>query len=158
MLISVVVKSVFSVLECPEIKAIEYGRVYGKSRFFGNRIGFLCNYGYTLIGSRQRVCLSDGTWSGTETRCVRGYIPRKFHGTSTLFVKIRSINLRHQRLVYLHNIRYILHNVPAHCMLIVYCTLYSVQYTLYSVLTVHYTIHYILSTTDCVYCGLLFCI
>jgi len=31
-----------------------------------------CNTGYELIGSDNRTCQSDGSWSGTMTVCVRG--------------------------------------------------------------------------------------
>jgi len=50
--------------------------VYGRMMTYGNRIGFRCDYGYTLVGSEQRLCLSDGTWSGTDPTCVRGYFSR----------------------------------------------------------------------------------
>jgi len=33
---------------------------------------FTCNTGYELIGSDNRTCQSDGSWSGTETVCTIG--------------------------------------------------------------------------------------
>ena len=33
---------------------------------------FTCNTGYELTGSDTRTCQSDGSWSGSETMCVRG--------------------------------------------------------------------------------------
>ena len=64
-------------VECPEMNELPYGRVYGRMMTYGNRIGFRCDYGYTLVGSEQRLCLSDGTWSGTDPTCVRGYFSRE---------------------------------------------------------------------------------
>ncbi|KAL5256838.1 hypothetical protein ACHWQZ_G011935 [Mnemiopsis leidyi] len=63
-------------VQCPEMNELPYGRVYGNLMTYGNRIGFRCDYGYTLVGSEQRLCLSDGTWSGTDPTCVRGYFSR----------------------------------------------------------------------------------
>ncbi|XP_063695096.1 papilin-like [Bolinopsis microptera] len=63
-------------VECPEMNELPYGRVYGRMMTYGNRIGFRCDYGYTLVGSEQRLCLSDGSWSGTDPTCVRGYFSR----------------------------------------------------------------------------------
>ena len=31
-----------------------------------------CDSGYTLTGSDTRMCLSDGSWSGTDGTCKRG--------------------------------------------------------------------------------------
>ena len=31
-----------------------------------------CNNGYELTGSDTRTCQSDGSWSGTNTMCIRG--------------------------------------------------------------------------------------
>ena len=31
-----------------------------------------CNTGYELTGSDIRTCQSDGSWSGTDTMCIRG--------------------------------------------------------------------------------------
>jgi len=62
--------------QCPEQNELRYGRVYGNIRTYGNRVGYRCDYGYTLIGSEQRLCLSDGSWSGTDATCVRGYFSR----------------------------------------------------------------------------------
>ena len=68
----------FPGVQCPEMNELPYGRVYGNLMTYGNRIGFRCDYGYTLVGSEQRLCLSDGTWSGTDPTCVRGYFSSKF--------------------------------------------------------------------------------
>jgi len=33
---------------------------------------FTCNTGYELTGSNTRICQNDGSWSGSETMCIRG--------------------------------------------------------------------------------------
>ena len=33
---------------------------------------FICNTGYELTGNDTRTCESDGSWSGSETLCIRG--------------------------------------------------------------------------------------
>uniref|UniRef100_UPI0037E967DA inactive serine protease PAMR1 n=1 Tax=Semicossyphus pulcher TaxID=241346 RepID=UPI0037E967DA len=35
-------------------------------------VNYLCNSAFTLIGSQQRNCLPNGTWSGTAPACVKG--------------------------------------------------------------------------------------
>ena len=36
----------------------------------GDTCNFTCNTGYELTGSDTRTCLSDGSWSGIQTRCT----------------------------------------------------------------------------------------
>ena len=33
---------------------------------------FTCNTGYELTDSTQRICQSNGSWSGTDVMCSRG--------------------------------------------------------------------------------------
>jgi len=40
--------------------------------FYEDTCNFTCNTGYELTGSDIRTCQSDGSWSGTETMCMRG--------------------------------------------------------------------------------------
>lgn len=36
---------------------------------FGSQVNFTCNRGFKLIGSRERFCKKDGSWSGNTTKC-----------------------------------------------------------------------------------------
>ena len=37
----------------------------------GDTIKYICNVGYTLVGTDSRVCLPNGSWSGVRPECVR---------------------------------------------------------------------------------------
>ena len=49
---------------------------------------FTCNTGYELTGSDTRTCQSDGSWSGSETSCIRGGFTLHYKQSATF--KIRS--------------------------------------------------------------------
>ena len=36
---------------------------------FGSQASFTCDRGYQLIGSQERLCKRDGSWSGNTTAC-----------------------------------------------------------------------------------------
>ncbi|KAF0314296.1 CUB and sushi domain-containing protein 3 [Amphibalanus amphitrite] len=44
-------------------------RTLNGGTLLGDVATFSCPEGYTMIGSRSRSCLSDGTWSGEPTQC-----------------------------------------------------------------------------------------
>ncbi|XP_063820371.1 sushi domain-containing protein 2 isoform X2 [Pseudophryne corroboree] len=52
----------------PPVNGLKNGTTYVN----GSVITFSCNSGFELTGSRQRMCLSDGTWSGDPAQCVLG--------------------------------------------------------------------------------------
>lgn len=35
----------------------------------GSVLSYQCDHGYTLVGSTNQVCLSDGSWSGEAPNC-----------------------------------------------------------------------------------------
>lgn len=60
------------------------------------RVRYLCFKPYKLRGVSQRICLSNGTWSGTAPTCTRGmtdiilelsfYVCLVFHGNSEVIL------------------------------------------------------------------------
>uniref|UniRef100_A0A8C4N059 Sushi, von Willebrand factor type A, EGF and pentraxin domain-containing protein 1 n=1 Tax=Equus asinus asinus TaxID=83772 RepID=A0A8C4N059_EQUAS len=46
------------------------GQVKGDEYTFQKEIEYTCNVGFLLEGARSRVCLTNGTWSGTTPICV----------------------------------------------------------------------------------------
>ena len=65
------------VVKCSAFSMIEDGVVVcslgddGVSSY-EDTCNFTCNSGYTLTGSDTKICLNDGSWSGTESSCERG--------------------------------------------------------------------------------------
>ena len=37
---------------------------------YGSTVEYTCDKGYTLVGSKQRVCQANQTWSGTSPQCT----------------------------------------------------------------------------------------
>lgn len=58
-------------VECPEFQ-VQNGRVlFNENRRFGTTASVLCDEGYVRSsGSDVRTCQADGTWDGTDTKCV----------------------------------------------------------------------------------------
>jgi len=40
----------------------------------GSSCIFTCDGDYKLVSEAQRICKSDGSWSGNETKCKRGIL------------------------------------------------------------------------------------
>lgn len=60
----------FVVISCGELPSPAFGTKLGMLTTFGATAIFMCNHGYTLVGSHVRECGADGLWSGAETRCL----------------------------------------------------------------------------------------
>lgn len=58
--------------ECPALKEINYGQMTVTGKFFGDTVDYVCDPGYTIVGSPRRSCRADGFWSGTIPACKRG--------------------------------------------------------------------------------------
>ena len=61
--------------DCGELESIENGEVvYNQSIGTGTVATYICNTTYTLSGSKQRECLINASWSGSEPTCgeIRG--------------------------------------------------------------------------------------
>ncbi|XP_055490548.1 CUB and sushi domain-containing protein 3-like [Leucoraja erinacea] len=46
------------------------GRREGKSFIYQSEVSFNCNTPLALVGSSTRICQTDGTWSGSQPRCI----------------------------------------------------------------------------------------
>ncbi|KAH9489925.1 hypothetical protein Btru_038468, partial [Bulinus truncatus] len=55
---------------CPELIPPVNGRMNGSSTSYDSVITFACNKGYKIVGSQERTCQTNGTWSGQEATCV----------------------------------------------------------------------------------------
>ncbi|GAA6104581.1 CUB and sushi domain-containing protein 3 [Tachysurus ichikawai] len=42
----------------------------GQSFIFKSEVFYSCSAPYVLVGSSTRVCQADGTWSGSQPRCI----------------------------------------------------------------------------------------
>ncbi|XP_030270316.1 CUB and sushi domain-containing protein 1-like isoform X1 [Sparus aurata] len=61
------------IISCGELPSPPFGTKLGTLTTFGATAIFMCNHGYTLVGSHVRECGADGLWSGAETRCLAGH-------------------------------------------------------------------------------------
>ncbi|KAK0065517.1 protein lev-9 [Biomphalaria pfeifferi] len=57
-------------VHCSELIPPVYGTMIGSSTSFNSVIRFVCNNGYKVVGSQERTCQADRTWSGQESTCV----------------------------------------------------------------------------------------
>uniref|UniRef100_A0AAX7VKY4 CUB and Sushi multiple domains 1 n=1 Tax=Astatotilapia calliptera TaxID=8154 RepID=A0AAX7VKY4_ASTCA len=60
-------------ISCGELPSPPFGTKLGTLTTFGATAIFMCNHGYTLVGSHVRECGANGLWSGVETRCLAGH-------------------------------------------------------------------------------------
>ncbi|KAM7014934.1 CUB and sushi domain-containing protein 1-like [Tautogolabrus adspersus] len=58
------------IISCGELPSPPFGAKLGTLTTFGATAIFMCNHGYTLVGSHVRECGANGLWSGAETRCL----------------------------------------------------------------------------------------
>ena len=64
-------------VECDKpTEIISNGRMLGTSFTFNSTISYVCDEGYNLEGSAQRVCGADGRWSGSIPVCISVECPR----------------------------------------------------------------------------------
>ncbi|XP_053381384.1 protein lev-9-like isoform X3 [Mercenaria mercenaria] len=54
---------------CPSLFAPVYGHMYGDGTGYGTVIRFECDDGYKNVGSTERRCQADRTWSGHSAKC-----------------------------------------------------------------------------------------
>ncbi|XP_062852030.1 CUB and sushi domain-containing protein 1-like [Trichomycterus rosablanca] len=61
------------IISCGELASPPNGKKMGTLTTFGATAIFMCNTGYTLVGSHVRECQANGLWSGVETKCLAGH-------------------------------------------------------------------------------------
>jgi hypothetical protein len=88
----------FSAVECPKLTPYWHSSILGCSPPFivGSVCAQICHDGYTSdnSGAGQRVCTTDGTWSGQELICVKyETVPPKGHLNSKGLIKYSCLAL-----------------------------------------------------------------
>jgi len=63
----------YSARDCGHLPVPRNGSSSGNITTFPNEIGFVCDDGFILVGSKFRVCQENGLWSGNETFCEGKY-------------------------------------------------------------------------------------
>uniref|UniRef100_A0AAZ3P372 CUB and sushi domain-containing protein 1 n=1 Tax=Oncorhynchus tshawytscha TaxID=74940 RepID=A0AAZ3P372_ONCTS len=66
-------RSTCKIISCGDLPSPPYGNKIGTLTTFGATAIFMCNTGYTLVGSHVRECGVNGLWSGVETKCLAGH-------------------------------------------------------------------------------------
>uniref|UniRef100_A0A9J7XDS2 CUB and Sushi multiple domains 1 n=1 Tax=Cyprinus carpio carpio TaxID=630221 RepID=A0A9J7XDS2_CYPCA len=66
-------KSTCKIISCGELPSPPNGKKMGTLTTYGATAIFMCNTGYTLVGSHMRECQANGLWRGDETKCLAGH-------------------------------------------------------------------------------------
>ncbi|CAH1787575.1 unnamed protein product [Owenia fusiformis] len=64
---------------CGHPGEVTNGRRDGNIFMFPRRVRYHCNGGYTIIGSPERICQSNGQWTGITPRCEAVKCPKLTH-------------------------------------------------------------------------------
>ncbi|CAB4031772.1 Hypothetical predicted protein [Paramuricea clavata] len=54
---------------CRQISTIKNGRVVGSGSLEGEKVTFVCNKNYVIVGQRVLRCTGHGRWNASEPRC-----------------------------------------------------------------------------------------
>ena len=57
-------------MRCGELNSLKCGSVVGNGSSYEDVRTFTCNLGYTLVGSKSKECLLNGSWNGTAAICT----------------------------------------------------------------------------------------
>ncbi|CAB1460943.1 unnamed protein product [Pleuronectes platessa] len=61
------------VVSCGRLPPPRNGKKNGTRYLEGNTLSFSCDEEFILFRSTQRTCLEDGTWSGEQPFCLKGW-------------------------------------------------------------------------------------
>lgn len=109
----------FSVaITCPPLSKPENGARFGKN-LFGSSIKYYCYDGYKLVGSEERMCSENQTWTGTEPRCERKQPKNIFSWKNLWFALLTFLRGRHYYsiLLSISSILFFLASVPTILMI-----------------------------------------
>ena len=56
--------------DCGSLNNPANGRVSFTETFGGSVANYSCDQGYMLCGAENRICQSNGTWSGSPPECI----------------------------------------------------------------------------------------
>ena len=56
-------------VDCGKLHAPQNGSMVGEDTTYPSTLQFSCDEGFILSGSWLRKCQTNGTWSGTTTKC-----------------------------------------------------------------------------------------
>ena len=58
--------------QCPVLPAPPNGMVLSQKQlfYFGDKVSFRCDHGYTLNGDATRTCAADGSWTDRVASCI----------------------------------------------------------------------------------------
>lgn len=56
--------------DCGKLLPPDNGWMYGSDTSHPSEVLFRCGPGYSMVGSSQRTCLRNGSWSGQQPRCL----------------------------------------------------------------------------------------
>ncbi|XP_035989785.1 sushi domain-containing protein 2 [Fundulus heteroclitus] len=90
------------VISCGWLPPPVNGKKQGTTYLQGATVKFSCDEGYTLSGSAERTCQSNGSWSGEDTSCVvpnniAGIVAGSVIGALTLAIIITMIVLHSRK-------------------------------------------------------------
>ena len=79
---------------CTDYGSISNGlRILQSGTNEGDTVVFRCNSGYILLGNREVMCNSDGTWSGPWPMCARGWWSMKWKVNKQAILMMSTIKL-----------------------------------------------------------------
>ena len=64
----------FTVVDCGLLVAPAFGEVNLTDTTFGSLANYTCQSGYSINGTRVRVCEGTGQWSDSMPQCIRKII------------------------------------------------------------------------------------
>ncbi|XP_068615523.1 sushi domain-containing protein 2-like [Brachionichthys hirsutus] len=89
------------VVSCGWLPTPRNGKKNGTHYLEGNTVGFACNEGHILYGSKERVCRADGTWTGEQPCCITddktGFVLGAVGSLSALVVMGLMIKLHNRK-------------------------------------------------------------